>query len=120
MMLKLRIFINILGCETPEIVDDNDCNDISNIPLCNYDGGDCCGVNLQNCDDCICYPHLTCDAPLELISNGFCNDETNNEDCNYDGNDCCGACANKESCTECACHNQDELSLDLSCKYIFR
>ena len=66
------------------------CEDDTNTAECNYDGGDCCGSNVNTyvCSDCICYPHETCDGPLELISDGYCNDATNNAGCNFDGGDC--------------------------------
>ena len=41
---------------------------------------------------------------VELVGNAFCDDETNNAECNYDGGDCCVLNANKNSCSECACH----------------
>ena len=52
----------------------------------------------------------------ELVGNGNCNDETNIADCNYDGSDCCGACINKENCSECFCHEEAALAIDLKCK----
>jgi hypothetical protein len=32
------------------------CDDINNVELCQYDGGDCCGsdVKKEYCDDCQC------------------------------------------------------------------
>ena len=80
---------------------------------CYFDGGDCCGddVNTEKCVKCICH----CNATLRLIGNGFCNDETNTLECNFDGGDCCGACINTNLCTECVCHKP--LAIDLSCKY---
>ena len=94
------------------------CDDVTNNEGCSYDGGDCCGsnVNTQYCTDCICYADMDCAAPLELIANGFCNDEANTAGCGYDGGDCCGACANTDLCSECTCHNEGALPVDLSCK----
>ena len=51
-----------------------------------------------------------------MIGNGFCNDEANTAGCGYDGGDCCGNCANTDLCTECTCHDEGALPLDLSCK----
>ena len=69
---------------------DGYCDDGTNTAECNYDGGDCCGsnVNIQFCAESLCYEELNCAAPLELKGN----DETNNAGCNFDGGDCCGAC----------------------------
>ena len=35
---------------------DGFCDDANNIEECNYDGGDCCGINVQNnfCVNCTC------------------------------------------------------------------
>ena len=81
------------------------CDDATNNANCNFEGGDCCGLNTNTdyCQDCICYEDLSCNGPLDLIGNGYCNDETNNEECNYDGGDCCGSCANMEQCSDCRC-----------------
>ena len=81
------------------------CNDETNNPDCNYDGGDCCVVNANtvSCSECICYFLETCAAGYyPLVGNGFCNDETNIAECDYDGGDCCG-CVITEHCEDCAC-----------------
>ena len=38
------------------LIGDGFCNDITNIPECDYDGGDCCGetVLTEYCDVCTC------------------------------------------------------------------
>ena len=94
------------------------CSDVINNPECDYDGGDCCGSNVNTdwCTDCICYADLDCTAPLDLIGNGFCNDEANTAGCGYDGGDCCGDCANRDLCSECTCYDGGALPLDISCK----
>ena len=94
------------------------CDDVTNNGGCDFDGGDCCGdnVDMQHCAECICYAVLDCAAPLDLIGNSFCNDEANTAGCSYDGGDCCGDCANTDLCTECTCHDEGALPLDLSCK----
>ena len=79
---------------------------MNNNAECNYDGGDCCGynVNTDHCSDCICYFNETCIAGTHpLVADGFCNDETNTVECNYDGGDCCGSCILKNLCNECVC-----------------
>ena len=42
---------------TNALVGDGYCNDDTNNPDCNFDGGDCCGgnVNMQYCTDCQCH-----------------------------------------------------------------
>ena len=112
----------MIGCGYPEHVGDGICDDsfLTNNAECNYDGYDCCSPNpnIAYCQDCMCYPSSTCDAPLEMIGNGFCNDETNTADCDFDGGDCCLSCTNTEHCTICSCHEGGEPDIDISCKYL--
>ena len=44
------------GCALPSWVADSYCDDGNNNEECNYDGGDCCGsnVNTQFCNECLC------------------------------------------------------------------
>jgi hypothetical protein len=75
------------------------CNDETNNPDCNYDGGECCVVNANTnaCSECECHLIETCAAGYHpLVGNGFCNDDTNIAECDYDGGDCCGPAV---SCT---------------------
>ena len=68
------------------------CNDETNNPACNYDGGDCCIVNanISSCSECVCHLMETCAAGYHpLVGNGLCNDETNIPECDDDGGDCC-------------------------------
>ena len=105
--------------EFPYLMTGNDyCDDVTNNEGCSYDGGDCCGsnVNKQDCTNCICYADMDCTAPLDLIGNGFCNDEANTAGCSYDGGDCCGDCANTDICLACLCHEEAVPAIDLSCK----
>ena len=39
------------------MVGDGFCDDIANIEECNYDGGDCCGpnINMDYCFECSCF-----------------------------------------------------------------
>ena len=81
------------------------CNNETNNPDCNYDGGDCCAtnVNTNTCSECACLLIETCAAGYHpLVGNGFCNDETNIAGC-YDGGDCCLMNVNTESCSDCNC-----------------
>ena len=86
------------------------CNDETNNPECNYDGGDCCATNANTnfCSNCVCHLIETCAAGYHpLVGNGFCNDDTNIAECDYDGGDCCGYNINSEHCTECTCFHQE-------------
>ena len=84
------------------------CNDDTNIPACNYDGGDCCGhnVNVDHCSQCNCFYKETCDAGVtnNYVGDGYCDDEMNIAACNYDGGDCCVVNVNTNHCIECACY----------------
>ena len=57
-MRKLLCFITT-GCSSdyPHWIGDGYCDDETNIEGCNFDGGDCCGVNknTQYCTECLCY-----------------------------------------------------------------
>ena len=97
----------VLGCDNIPLVGDGVCNDESNTPVCNYDGGDCClnVINIDHCSECICFFVEFCATGFHpSVGDGFCNDETNNAECNHDGGDCCGpdisckcCCIEKES-----------------------
>ena len=84
---------------------DGYCDDYRNKEACFFDGGDCCGSNINTayCNECICYEDIDCKAPLEWIGDGFCDDKTNNEGCQYDGGDCCGPNVNTAYCSDCIC-----------------
>merc|ERR1711953_452091 len=90
------------ACEFPQWVGDNFCDDGNNTPGCDYDGGDCCGddVNTTYCSLCECME--VCGNP-QWEGDNFCDDENNNAGCNFDGGDCCGEAVNFTYCTECAC-----------------
>ena len=88
------------------------CNDETNNADCNYDGGDCCGFNSEQCTECTCFYQETClsGMPLAFLGNGVCNNETNIAECNYDGGDCCsnpvlvanGVCNDEINNIECS------------------
>ena len=68
------------------------CNDETNNPDCDYDGGDCCGncLNVDHCFECACLGGVIGNGISNiLVGNQVCNDETNIAECNYDGGDCC-------------------------------
>ena len=93
-------------CSYLELIGDCFCNDEANNDNCNYDGGDCCGYNINTdyCSDCKCYHNEACVAGTHpFVGDGFCHDDTNNANCSYDGGECCGSCVLKNHCTHCAC-----------------
>ena len=94
------------GCGSPNWVGDNFCDDENNNAECNFDGGDCCGddVNTQYCTACECLEEPTegCGNP-QWEGDNFCDDENNNAGCNFDGGDCCGEDVNTTYCSDCAC-----------------
>ena len=93
------------GCDNVALVGNGFCNDETNNPDCNYDGGDCCTTNANTtaCSECACHLNETCAGGYHpLVGNGFCNDYTNIAECNYDGGDCC-VNVNTDSCSDCSC-----------------
>ena len=87
------------------------CNDETNNAEGNYDGGDCCGTNVNTdyCSDCKCYK-VACVAgivPHPMVGDSICNDEANHLECNYDAGDCCGSCIVKQYCSDCQCLGED-------------
>ena len=112
----------IKGCENPDWNADGYCDDVNNHEACFFDGGDCCGsnVNTDYCIECLCLeggggsggtttPSGTTDSGgcnQGWIGDGYCDDINNNLDCTYDGGDCCGSNGNYCQhcyCTECLC-----------------
>merc|ERR1712179_833416 len=92
---------------------DSYCDDECNYPEYDYDGGDCCGddVNEQYCEDCDCLEVTettqapdgsNCQIP-HWFGDNYCDDENNNSECGYDGGDCCGDNVNTTYCSECLC-----------------
>jgi len=92
------------GCGSPQWKGDGYCDDDNNNDNCDYDGGDCCGNDVQTtfCSACQC---LACaDNYPNWWGDGICDDGNNNQGCNYDGGDCCmGSSQNNSWCTVCAC-----------------
>ena len=90
------------------MIGDGFCNDETNNPECNFDGGDCCGpcIVKDQCSECTCLQSDVDEHNVAnvLVGDGYCNDETNNPNCSFDGGDCCGPCINNEFCSECQCH----------------
>merc|ERR1712183_970283 len=97
---------------------DNYCDDENNNSGCEWDGGDCCGdnVNTQYCKDCECLDPSEkctdeCGAP-NWKGDNYCDDENNNCGCEWDGGDCCGDNVNTQYCKECACLDPSEKCTD--------
>ena len=103
--------LQIPGCDNVTLVHNGFCNDETNNLNCNYDGGDCCGYNInsEHCTECTCFHQETCLAGVThaFVGDGICNDETNIAECSYDNGDCCGYNINSEHCTECTCFHQE-------------
>merc|ERR1711934_1267130 len=89
-------------------------DDNNNNKGCGYDGGDCCGaqVNKKYCKVCKCIDPKnqggkpTCGSP-QYKGDGNCDDNNNNKGCGYDGGDCCvksvGGAVVKKYCKLCKC-----------------
>ena len=119
------------GCANARWVGDGNCDDITNILICNYDGGDCCieAIITDYCSECRCFEEvesttatatttialLSCNSE-DLINDGYCDDITNTMICNYDGGDCCLSNIRTPYCTDCKCLGL----LDKSSNDIFR
>ena len=108
------------GCEVDSWKDDNYCDDGNNNEECEWDGGDCCGynVNTEYCIDCECLDPDFDDTSLSTTKSpiipsgcikpawagdGFCDDINNDEECGWDGGDCCGENVNDLFCVYCDC-----------------
>ena len=103
---KQQTTLSFSDCPHPHWIGDSFCDEKTNVADCDYDGGDCCGYNVNTdfCSDCNCHINETCVAGTHpLVGDGFCNDETNNENCNYDGGECCSTCTSTSKCAKCAC-----------------
>ena len=109
-----------------EWIGDRTCNPYLNNAKCEYDGGDCCQLYI---DDTLCHPgpgcncHLTsmrmpsweevynttCSAwPfMKKVHDKKCHDELNNMDCNYDMGACCYPQIDDTECQECFCHDDN-------------
>ena len=118
-----------MGCDNIPLVGDGVCNDESNTPVCNYDGGDCClnVINIDHCSECICYLEKFCATGFlpPSVGDGYCNDDTNIIECGFDGGDCCqnselvgnGFCNDEANNAECNHDGGDCCGPDISCKY---
>ena len=104
-------YLLITGCEEPTLHADGSCDDENNNEACFFDGGDCCGYNVNTdwCTVCQCLEEGggvsdDCNTGLiAIIGDGYCDDISNNLACDYDGGDCCGSNVNTDWCTVCQC-----------------
>jgi len=104
-------------------IKDKTCDDVHNICVCGWDGGDCCGKKneYKYCKKCKCQdPKFkkevkkgpcgtkcegTCAKP-KYKGDKYCDDNNNNCACNWDGGDCCGNKNNYNYCDKkkgCKC-----------------
>ena len=114
----------ITGCFNDGYYKDGYCDDYNNNEACFFDGGDCCGsnVNTEFCTQCLCLeeegggsggtttPYETttsCFGEPSWIADGNCDDITNYEGCFFDGGDCCGSNVNTQYCTQCLCLEEE-------------
>ena len=89
---------NVSYCIRPQWVGDGECDQVCNTEWCEYDGGDCEGVDPVN----ITMPN----CPAEFwVNNGKCDDEVNIPECDYDGGDCCLEPYVQGFCTICVCYD---------------
>ena len=108
-------------CEyDPYLLGNQICNNFTNTEVCNWDGGDCCGTNVNKTSctiGCECLdpnwslnittpdpftPPSSCGSP-QYFGDDSCDDENNNAACGWDGGDCCGNTVNVEYCLTCQC-----------------
>merc|ERR1712150_91147 len=94
------------GCKSSDEKGDGYCDDGNNNAECEWDGGDCCGSNVNTgyCSKCQCLDpdHGSCESFNEK-GDGYCDDKNNVESCEWDGGDCCGSNVNTIVCDECQC-----------------
>ena len=81
-LIFILLSSQIIGCiavngSQPTWVADGYCDDNNNNMGCNYDGGDCCGpdVNTDYCQECICIDDSVTHAPTS--SNARTTGQTN-------------------------------------------
>ena len=76
-----------------DVIGNGVCQDLFNVAMYDYDGGDCCLIpmpikSIGYCERCICHKRIeNCPFPY-LMSEGFCHEVNNNENCLWDGGDC--------------------------------
>lgn len=106
------------SCPKQEYMGDYHCDDLTNIPECNFDAFDCCRtcVDTSYCSDCHCHEWAyDCNFNPYFIGDGICDDEANILGCDFDRGDCCcGDNCDFSFCQECQClHETCDQKLEL-------
>merc|ERR1712032_751898 len=124
------------GCWVKKFQKDGHCDDLNNFKVCQWDGGDCCGVknDYRYCSDCRCLDprykqkngQKKCNgkcAETAWVGDKFCDADNNNCGCNWDDGDCCDIgtsllhCSKKKGGDDkCKCLNPDGQRKDRKCK----
>jgi len=91
------------GCSVTSWKGDDFCDDENNNAACEYDGGDCCGgdVDTTYCKQCECLDPSVCVPSWQ--GDKLCDDVNNIAVCEYDGGDCCGPDVDTTFCYQCEC-----------------
>ena len=98
--------MNALGCAVPPWKGDGYCDDENNNDGCDYDGGDCCGddVNTQYCSACQCLDHDFGDGDDEcedIKSTAWCENRKSKGKCSKPN----VAYKCQKTCLNCACED---------------
>ena len=107
--VKINTF-NTCSSHKLAYIGDGYCDDTTNVPICNFDGGDCCLDPIQDdfCLFCQCFEgNMTSECSTDLFTlatDGMCQDQSNIEACDWDGGDCCNPDVGVYLCTDCQCH----------------
>eukprot|EP00299_Pterocystis_sp_00344_P000471 c10126_g4_i2.p1 GENE.c10126_g4_i2~~c10126_g4_i2.p1 ORF type:complete len:1160 (-),score=371.89 c10126_g4_i2:73-3552(-) len=105
-------------CPNTETVGNGYCDEENNIPVCSFDGGDCCESTCVSGDSECGSNGYDCADPsvcrFDWLGDGWCDSETNIPDCGFDGGDCCeGSC--ESSAYECGVHGYDCVDPEWNC-----
>ena len=83
-------------------IGDNFCDDMNNNADCDFDGGDCCGDDVDTTYCSVCECAQVCEFP-DWEGDGWCDDGNNHGGCSFDGGDCCGDDVKTDYCDDCEC-----------------
>lgn len=81
---------NVNTVVLPDDVGNGFCDDIMNVALYEYDGGDCCQpfINIATCYQCKCHKDPGRCPNTALRGDGNCQPGLDIPECDYDGGDC--------------------------------